>query len=179
MPGMQPNLQLFRQHVMVTVLRGLCQSNLPGHPPQSQPASQQPPLYPTHPRFWTKVPSQSDIECARLYMQRFVCFVLRVHTGGTLARLCPSDLPLVSSRMGTSFPEPSGKSFAPSCFCRMLTCRLAEGECLPGARPARYFSINYPDFSPRFTLSWRSPPSRPRCTAHLPYKARCIIKQYL
>ena len=53
------------------------------------------------------------------------------------------------------------------------------GECLPGARPAHYFSINYPDFSPRFTLSWRSPPSRPRCTAHLPYKARCIIKQYL
>ena len=53
------------------------------------------------------------------------------------------------------------------------------GECLPGARTARYLSINYPDFSPRFTLSWRSPPSRPRCTAHLPYKARCIIKQYM
>ena len=35
---------------------------------------------------------------------------------------------------------------------------LKKGECLPGARPARYFSINYPDFSPRFTLSWRSPP---------------------
>ena len=49
------------------------------------------------------------------------------------------------------------------------------GEWLPGA----LLSINYPDFSPRFTLSWRSPPSRPRCTAHLPYKARCIIKQYL
>ena len=32
------------------------------------------------------------------------------------------------------------------------------GECLPGARPARYFCINYPDFSPRFTLPWRSPP---------------------
>ena len=43
--------------------------------------------------------------------------------------------------------------------------------------PACYFSINYPDFSPRFTLSWRSPPSRPRWTAHLPYKARCIIRQ--
>ena len=54
-----------------------------------------------------------------------------------------------------------------------------EGECLPGARPARYFCINYPDFSPRFTLPWRSPPSRPRCTAHLPYKTRCKIKQYL
>ena len=53
------------------------------------------------------------------------------------------------------------------------------GECLPGARPARYFSINYPDFSPRFTLPWRSPPSRPHCTAHLPYKARCKIKQDL
>ena len=43
--------------------------------------------------------------------------------------------------------------------------------------PVRYFSFNYPDFSPRFTLSWISPPSRPRCIAHLPYKARCIIKQ--
>ena len=32
-----------------------------------------------------------------------------------------------------------------------------RGECLPGARPARYFSINYPNFSPRFTLPWRSP----------------------
>ena len=53
------------------------------------------------------------------------------------------------------------------------------GECLPGARPARYFSINYPDFSPRFTLPWRSPPSRPHCTAHLPYKVRCKIKQDL
>ena len=58
-------------------------------------------------------------------------------------------------------------------------CRGPEGECLPGVHLARYFSINYPDFSPRFTLSWRSPPSRPCCTAHLPYKAHCIIKQYL
>ena len=24
-----------------------------------------------------------------------------------------------------------------------------KGECLHGARPARYLSINYPDFSPR------------------------------
>ena len=53
------------------------------------------------------------------------------------------------------------------------------GECLPGARLARYFAVNYPDFSPRFTLPWRSPPSRPHCTAHLPYKARCKIKQDL
>ena len=51
------------------------------------------------------------------------------------------------------------------------------GECLLGARPARCFSINYPNFSPRFTLSWRSPPSRPLWTAHLPYKASCIIRQ--
>ena len=28
----------------------------------------------------------------------------------------------------------------------------SKGECLPGARLARYLSINYPDFSPRFTL---------------------------
>ena len=31
------------------------------------------------------------------------------------------------------------------------------GECLPGVRPVRYFSTTYPDFSPSFTLSWRSP----------------------
>ena len=35
---------------------------------------------------------------------------------------------------------------------------LTQGKYLPGARPACYFSINYPDFSPRLTLSWRSPP---------------------
>ena len=26
------------------------------------------------------------------------------------------------------------------------------GACLPGTHPAHYLSINYPDFSPRFTL---------------------------
>ena len=62
---------------------------------------------------------------------------------------------------------------------RLSRERGAQGECLPSVRPARYFSINYPDFSPRFTLSWRSLPSGPRCTAHLPYKARCKTKQYL
>ena len=67
----------------------------------------------------------------------------------------------------------SHKSLWPFSFGGMFARRT------PCARPARYFSINYPDFSPRFTLSWRSPPSRPRCTAHLPYKACCIIKQYL
>ena len=35
-------------------------------------------------------------------------------------------------------------------------CQTCWGECLPGARPARYFSINYPDFSPRFT-PWKLP----------------------
>ena len=57
---------------------------------------------------------------------------------------------------------------------RALICGLWGNVC-----SARYFSINYPDFSPRFTLPWRSPPSRPHCTAHLPYKARCKIKQDL
>ena len=52
--------------------------------------------------------------------------------------------------------------------------RCPKGNVCP-ARPARYFSVNHPGFSPRFTLSWRSPPSRPRWTAHLPDKARCII----
>ena len=49
---------------------------------------------------------------------------------------------------------------------RMPFFGVVVRECLPSARPARSFSINYPDFSPRFTLSWRSPPSGPRCTAH-------------
>ena len=62
-------------------------------------------------------------------------------------------------------------------ICAILNTGVSVGEYLPGVRPARYFSINYPDFSPRFTLSWTNPPSRPRCTTHLPYKARCIIKQ--
>ena len=35
---------------------------------------------------------------------------------------------------------------------RFATEGLAWGECLPGARPARYLSIGYPDFSPRFTF---------------------------
>ena len=30
--------------------------------------------------------------------------------------------------------------------------KTAEGRCLPGVRPVRYLSINYPDFTPRFTL---------------------------
>ena len=29
---------------------------------------------------------------------------------------------------------------------------VSLGECMPGTRPARYLSINDPDFSPRFTL---------------------------
>ena len=29
---------------------------------------------------------------------------------------------------------------------------LARARCALGARPARYLSINYPDFIPRFTL---------------------------
>ena len=28
-----------------------------------------------------------------------------------------------------------------------------EGECLPGAHPAHYFSINYSDFSPSFACT--------------------------
>ena len=70
---------------------------------------------------------------------------------------------------------PKKRSPRPLVKCKKNTV----GECLPGARPARYFFINYPDFSPTFTLPWRSPPSRPHCTAHLPYKARCKIKQDL
>ena len=35
---------------------------------------------------------------------------------------------------------------------RSLACTCTQGESLPGAHSARYFSINYPDFSPRFTL---------------------------
>ena len=71
------------------------------------------------------------------------------------------------------FYSQSGTFYA--CVCNLST---PGGECLPGARPARYFSINYPDFSPRFTLPWRSPPSRPHCTAHLPYKARFKVHMH-
>ena len=47
------------------------------------------------------------------------------------------------------------------------------------ARHVRQFSINYPDFNPRFTLLWISPPSRPHCTAPslqstLQNKAGCV-----
>ena len=38
-----------------------------------------------------------------------------------------------------------------------MLVRGAWGGCLRGVCPAPYFSINYPDFSPKFTLSWISP----------------------
>ena len=50
-------------------------------------------------------------------------------------------------------------------------------SCTNFVHGVQYAPIYYPDFGPRFTLSWISPLSRPRCTAHLPYKACCIIKQ--
>ena len=70
-------------------------------------------------------------------------------------------------------PPPRGVQ-GPQMSCRAELLGLWGNVC-----PERYFSINYPDFSPIFTLSWRSPPSRPRCTAHLRYNAHCIIKQCL
>ena len=30
--------------------------------------------------------------------------------------------------------------------------KIEKGGCLPSARRARYFCINYPEFNPRFTL---------------------------
>ena len=80
-------------------------------------------------------------------------------------------------KMGQKWEEKEGKKGEK--WDKIPIPHFSQGECLPGARPARYFCINYPDFSPRFTLPWRSPPSRPHCTAHLPYKARGKIKQYL
>ena len=53
---------------------------------------------------------------------------------------------------------------------------FAEGECLPGVRMARYLCIEYPISSPRFSLAWGSPPSRPHWTANLPCKAPCISR---
>ena len=35
---------------------------------------------------------------------------------------------------------------------------LSQQECLPGARLARYFCINCPDFNPGFTVPQRRPP---------------------
>ena len=37
---------------------------------------------------------------------------------------------------------------------------MPVGECLPGARPACYFSINYPDFSPYITLAFLGVPNK-------------------
>ena len=41
------------------------------------------------------------------------------------------------------FPAPSFVSVV-----LLLEPPVVPGECLPGAHPARYFSINYPNFSP-------------------------------
>ena len=45
-----------------------------------------------------------------------------------------------------------------------------------GICPVRYFSSNYPDFSPKFTLSWRSSPSRPRWAAHLSHATPAFLR---
>ena len=37
--------------------------------------------------------------------------------------------------------------------------KAPQKGCLPGARPARYFCINYPDLNPGVILPSRSPPS--------------------
>ena len=42
------------------------------------------------------------------------------------------------------------------------------GECLHGARLARYLCIKYPCSSPKFMLTLGNPPSRPHWTANLP-----------
>ena len=42
---------------------------------------------------------------------------------------------------------------------RHVTCTTCCLSLRGDVCPARYFSINYPDFSPRFTLSWISPPT--------------------
>ena len=54
------------------------------------------------------------------------------------------------------------QAFFALCVHGMLVSRCAPGnvrqsvaakeECLPGARPAHYLSINYPEFTPRYTL---------------------------
>ena len=55
----------------------------------------------------------------------------------------PLIMPIILLRVG--FPSPLA--------CRgKLDHLITLGECFPGARPARYLFINYPDFSPRVTL---------------------------
>ena len=63
----------------------------------------------------------------------------QVVLGGVLTK-CTSIVPLGG-------PTVVGISARP-----YFTRRSPMGECLPGACPARYLSINYPDFSPRFNL---------------------------
>ena len=53
----------------------------------------------------------------------------------------------------------------------MVEARLSlawstQGECLLGVRLARYLCIKYPGSSPKFILTWGSPPSRLHRTAN-------------
>ena len=42
-----------------------------------------------------------------------------------------------------------------------VRCVASKWECLPGARPACYLCIKYLISSPKFILTWGSPPRRP------------------
>ena len=57
--------------------------------------------------------------------------------------------------MATSLVWSGASTAAADCYPSLdpsgLVIRAVKGF-LPGARPARYFCIGYPDFSPRFTL---------------------------
>ena len=46
-----------------------------------------------------------------------------------------------------------------------------------GTRPARYLSMMISTSARDLPSDGEGPPNRPRWTAHLPYKARCIIRQ--
>ena len=104
----------------------------------------------THPHTW----------CSML--QRHQCPHLRLHTQAQAALyLSPTPRPYVSAIRPNPVPEPSASvpcvSFRGSdcsAHARRATFVLSILSLAPRGNvcPARYLSINYPDFSPRFTL---------------------------
>ena len=71
------------------------------------------------------------------------------HSSHGRCQVAAPHAPRVRNVVLLASPKPKGETCTGPQVLREGT---AEGECLPGARPARYLSINYPDFSPRFTL---------------------------
>ena len=68
---------------------------------------------------------------------------------GEIPRVC--RVLMWHGQMGSHFVQEVDFCIAPYFFSLLGTGGMFA-RCAPGARPARYLSINYPDFNPRFTL---------------------------